>query len=122
MLQFSYRKRSSAPTDYDVYEPQKWVGNILVSEPERKSFRSLIDLGLYDSVRELHPENRENNQDWYTWWDYRRGAWHKNWGLRIDHLLLSSQSKTSLKKVGVDKDFRGKEKPSDHAALWCELD
>lgn len=111
-----------APTDFDVYEPQKWVGNILVSEPERQCFRSLIDLGLYDSVRELHPEHQANNQDWYTWWDYRRGAWHKNWGLRIDHLLLSSQANKSLKKAGVDKKFRGKEKPSDHAALWCELD
>jgi exodeoxyribonuclease-3 len=111
-----------APTDADVYEPEKWIGEVLVSEPERASFSSLLKAGLYDAVRVLYPEDRVNNQEWYTWWDYRQGAWHRNWGLRIDHLLLSSQAKEVLQSVGIDKILRGRERPSDHAPIWCTLE
>lgn len=110
-----------APTDADVYEPEKWIGDVLVSEPERASFQKILDLGFYDAVRVLYPEHETNNKDWYTWWDYRSGSWHRNWGLRIDHLLISSAAKDSLKALGIDKDLRGKERPSDHAPIWCEL-
>lgn len=110
-----------APTDADVYEPEKWIGDVLVSPPERASFQSILETGFYDAVRVLHPEDHTNNQEWYTWWDYRKGAWHRNWGLRIDHLLLSLEAKNALKSVGVNKILRGKERPSDHAPLWCSL-
>lgn len=111
-----------APTDADVYEPEKWIGDVLVSEPERASFQKILDIGLYDAVRVLYPEDAANNQDWYTWWDYRSGAWHRNWGLRIDHLLLSQLAKESLQSVGIDKILRGKERPSDHAPIWCKIE
>lgn len=106
-----------APTDQDVYDPQEWHEQILCSTPERESFRSLVYLGLVDALRELHPQEREL----YTWWDYRGGAWQNNFGLRIDHLLLSPQAAGNLKNVFVDKKVREVEKASDHAPVICEL-
>lgn len=106
-----------APTDQDVYDPQEWQEEILCSTPEREGFRSLLYLGLTDALRALHPEDKEL----YTWWDYRRGAWLNNFGLRIDHLLLSPQAADHLKNAFVDKKPRGSEKASDHAPVLCTL-
>lgn len=106
-----------APHDQDVYDPQGWHEKILCSTPEREGFRSLIYLGLTDALRELHPQ--EN--DLYTWWDYQRGAWQNNEGLRIDHFLLSPQAADLLIEAFVDKEVRGHEKASDHAPVGCRL-
>lgn len=107
-----------APTDQDVYDPQEWHEQILCSTPEREGLRALIYLGLTDALRALHPQEKEL----YTWWDYRKGAWQNNDGLRIDHFLLSPQAADHLKNAFVERDMRGLEKASDHAPVVCELD
>lgn len=107
-----------APTDRDVYDPEKWRGHVLVSEPERYGFRQVIEAGLTDAEPHLHPHPTEPP---YTWWDYRTGGWRRNHGLRIDHLLVSPHALTSLRECGVDRLFRGRERPSDHAPVWCTL-
>jgi exodeoxyribonuclease-3 len=110
-----------APTDYDVYDPELFQNRLLVSPEERAGFRSLLNLGLVDAVRMLHPEGQTDNTALYTWWDYRQGSFAKNNGFRIDHLLLSPQAVDKLFSVGVDRFIREQEKPSDHAPIWCVL-
>ena len=73
-----------APEDRDVHDPQAWVGNVLVSEPERAAFKALEQLGLRDSFRLFEQPEKS-----YTWWDYRMMAFRRNMGLRIDHILVS---------------------------------
>lgn len=107
-----------APQDQDVYDPQEWHEKILCSTPEREGLRAITYLGLTDALRELHPQE----QNLYTWWDYRGGAWQNNEGLRIDHFLLSPQAADHLKSASVDKDVRGLEKASDHAPVCCGLE
>lgn len=106
-----------APEDQDVYDPQNWHEKILCSSQEREKFRALLYLGLTDGLRALHPHEK----DCYTWWDYRGGSFQNNFGLRIDHFLLSPQGADLLKKATVDRDTRGQDKSSDHAPLVCEL-
>jgi exodeoxyribonuclease-3 len=102
-----------APRDQDVYDPKSWHEKILCSTPEREGMRSLFYLGLTDALRALHPDQ----EDLYTWWDYRANSWQNNLGLRIDHLLLSPQAADILKGTSVDKDMRAVEKASDHAPV-----
>ncbi len=104
------------PTDDDVYDPDGFAGDALCHPETRARFRTLCYLGLTDALRALHPE-----LGLYTFWDYQAGCWHKDQGLRIDHLLLSPQAADRLIASGVDKGPRGKEKPSDHTPVWCEL-
>lgn len=106
-----------APQDQDVYDPIKWREKILCSTPERERFRALADLGLTDALRALSPQEK----DLYTWWDYQRGAWQQNEGMRLDHLLLSPQAADVLMDAYVDKNVRGLEKASDHAPVSCQL-
>jgi exodeoxyribonuclease-3 len=105
-----------APFDIDVHDPKAWEGQILCSSAERNAFRKLLNLGYYDSFRALHPDLQE-----YSWWDYRSGAWPKNEGLRIDHLLLSPAACDVLQEAGIEKDIRAEIKASDHAPIWCTL-
>jgi len=107
-----------APTDEDVYDPQEWHETILCSTPEREGFRSLEYLGLTDALRALHPKQREL----YTWWNYQGAAWSNNFGLRIDHFLLSAQATDALRDAYVDKKARDTEKASDHAPVVCCLE
>ena len=104
------------PTDDDVYDPEGFAADALCHPDSRARFRTLCYLGLTDALRVLHPE-----QGLYTFWDYQAGCWNKDQGLRIDHLLLSPQAADRLIGSGVDKGPRGKEKPSDHTPVWCEL-
>lgn len=106
-----------APTDQDVYDPQEWHERLLCSTPEREGLRALMYLGLTDALRECHLEEK----DLYTWWDYRAAMWPKNFGLRIDHLLLSPQAADLLASASVEKKIRGLEKTSDHAPVLCTL-
>ena len=106
-----------APTDLDVYDPAEWLNQVLCTLPERESLRMLLNLGLNDALRALHPLEKEL----YTWWDYRGGAWQNNYGLRIDHLLLSPQAADCLHSAKVHKDLRDAEKASDHAPVVCSL-
>ncbi|NGM88359.1 exodeoxyribonuclease III [Parapusillimonas sp. SGNA-6] len=106
-----------APSDDDVHDPMKWIGDVLVSEPERAAFESLLDLGLTDAFREFpQPEKT------YTWWDYRRFAFRRNAGLRIDHVLLSEALRPYCIACNVDKTPRANEQPSDHAPVIATLD
>jgi exodeoxyribonuclease-3 len=87
------------------------------SAATRESFQSLLGLGLTDALRAVTDEPGQ-----YTFWDYQAGAWQKNWGLRIDHLLLSPQASDRLTDVGIDSYVRAWEKPSDHVPVWADLD
>lgn len=106
-----------APKDEDVYDPAKWVGEILVSEPERAAFQALLDLGLTDAFREF-----EQEENLFSWWDYRRFAFRRNAGLRIDHVLLSSALRKHCTACIIDKGPRKNEQPSDHAPVIATLD
>ena len=105
------------PTDADVYSPAAFAGDALTQPESRKALRTLLNLGLTDAVRAFHADGPQ-----YTYWDYQAGAWQKDNGLRIDHLLLSPQAADRLTAVGIDKEQRGRPEPSDHVPVWCELD
>jgi exodeoxyribonuclease-3 len=101
----------------DVHNPAAWVNDALFRTTTRESFQSLLGLGLTDALRATTDAAGQ-----YTFWDYQAGAWQKNQGLRIDHLLLSPQASDRLTAVGIDKYVRGWEKPSDHVPIWAEFD
>ncbi|MDO5059994.1 MAG: exodeoxyribonuclease III [Neisseria sp.] len=106
-----------APADLDCYDPEKWHEKIHCSSIERQWFKNLLDLGLTDSLRHIHPE-----AVMYTWWDYRGAMFQRKQGLRIDHILVSEAMKNALRDVQVDNEARGWERPSDHAPVWAEFD
>jgi exodeoxyribonuclease-3 len=105
------------PSSQDVYNPAAWVNDALFRTTTRESFQSLLGLGLTDALRAVSDMPGQ-----YTFWDYQAGAWQKNWGLRIDHLLLSPQASDRLVDVGIDSYVRAWEKPSDHVPVWADLD
>ena len=104
------------PTELDVYKPERWLDDALFRPEVREAFRALVAQGWTDALRELHPGERV-----YTFWDYLRNAWGRNAGLRIDHVLLSPSIAPRLKRAGVDREVRAREKTSDHAPVWVEL-
>jgi exodeoxyribonuclease III len=107
-----------APADIDVWDPRACHGGTHVSELERKAFASLCEWGLVDIYRRQHPEPGR-----YTWWDYRAGNFHKNFGMRIDHLLVSAPLADRTVWTEIDREARkGKPIPSDHAPLVIDLD
>ncbi len=101
-----------APEDRDVYDPELWRGQILCSEAERAAFRELLSWGAVDTLRLHRAEG-----GLFTWWDYRNGAFHRGWGLRIDHVLASPGLASRCNGIEIDRDARKGEKPSDHAPL-----
>lgn len=105
------------PTDDDVYDPETWANDALCRPEARAKFRSLINLGLTEAFRALHP----NAVHRYTFWDYQGRAFERDNGLRIDHLLLSPQAADRLDACDIDKTPRGRPKASDHTPIWCEL-
>lgn len=107
-----------APADADVWDPAALAGGTHVSPPERAAFADLCAWGLADAYRLRHPELRR-----FTWWDYRAGSFHKNHGMRIDHLLISPPLAARLQAVEIDREARkGKPVPSDHTPLLLDLD
>jgi exodeoxyribonuclease-3 len=104
------------PADADVYDPAAWRSDALCLPATRERFRGLLNLGLTDAVRAS-----TDAAGVYSFWDYQAGAWQRNKGLRIDHLLLSPQAADRLTGVGIDKHLRGREKPSDHVPVWAEF-
>ena len=104
------------PTADDVHNPAAWAGDALFLPQTREKFRSLANLGLTDAVRAV-----SDDRGLYTFWDYQAGAWQKNWGLRIDHLMLSPQAADRLSAAGIDKHVRSWEKPSDHVPVYVDL-
>jgi exodeoxyribonuclease-3 len=107
-----------APEDADVWDPAACHGGTHVSTRERDAFARICRLGLLDVYRLQHPEAGR-----YTWWDYRAGNFQKNFGMRIDHLLVSSPLKSRVIWSEIDREARkGKPIPSDHAPLVVDID
>jgi len=105
------------PAPADAYNPAAWTGDALFLPQTRARFGALLNLGLTEAVRAT-----TDAAGLYTFWDYQAGAWQKNWGIRIDHLLLSPPAADALAATGIDKHVRGWEKPSDHVPVWIELE
>jgi exodeoxyribonuclease III len=105
------------PQDADAARPDLWTTDALALPASRAAFRRLLALGLTDAFR---ARNAAPGQ--YTFWDYQAGAWERNNGIRIDHLLLSAQAADLLRDVQIDKQVRAGDKPSDHVPIWIELD
>jgi exodeoxyribonuclease-3 len=104
------------PERKDAKRPDAWTGDALFQPESRAAWRALLALGLTDATRACFSVD-----DLYTFWDYQAGAWQKNDGIRIDHMLLSPQAADRLTASGIDKDVRAREKPSDHVPVWVEL-
>ncbi len=108
-----------APADIDVWDSRAAHGGTHVSERERAAYRSLLDWGLHDTFRDAHPEAGGR----FTWWDYRAGNFHKNFGMRIDHLLATDSVAKRALAIEIDREARkGKPIPSDHAPLVLDID
>ena len=105
------------PAAEDVYNPKSFEDDALFKLEIRKKFREILNLGLNDAYRYLYPET-----EGYTYWDYMRGAWQKNNGLRIDHFLVSNSLIQNIKDIKINKYPRGKEKPSDHTPIELIMD
>lgn len=106
-----------APEDRDVHSPLEWEGCVLVSPKEREAFSKLTSLGFHDSFR-----NFEQEENVFSWWDYRAAGFRRNRGLRIDHILLSEALNSVCRQSTIDKEPRKVERPSDHAPVWVELE
>jgi exodeoxyribonuclease III len=104
------------PTDRDIYPTKSWAKDALVQPESRAALRRLLEQGWVDAVRTMHPE-----APMYTFWDYMRNRWQRDAGLRIDLLLLSADVAPRLVDAGVDRDMRGEQNASDHAAAWVVL-
>lgn len=104
------------PDAQDCYDPAAWKEDALFRIETRKAFRTLLHLGLTDAFRALHPHEHA-----YTFWDYQRGDWQNDRGIRIDHFLLSPELAGRLAACTVDKDPRGWDKPSDHTPITVEI-
>jgi len=105
-----------APADLDVYDPPAWKDRILCSAPEREMFERMLQLGLCDAYRLLHPDVQE-----YSWWDYRAAMFRRNLGLRIDHILVGASLEARARECMIDKEPRGWDRPSDHAPVLLRL-
>jgi exodeoxyribonuclease-3 len=105
------------PTPQDAKRPQAWVKDALFLPETREKFRALVNLGLTDAIRAV-----SDDAGLYTFWDYQAGAFQKDDGIRIDHLLLSPQAADRLIDAGIDRKVRAWDKPSDHVPVWVDLD
>lgn len=105
-----------APTDDDVHDPAKWIGQNLVSPPEREAFQQLLNLGLTDSYRMFEQAPKS-----FSWWDYRMMGFRRNAGMRIDHILLSEALKDKCTESIIDKEPRTWEQPSDHTPVIAKI-
>lgn len=99
------------PTGHDCHDPKAWWGDALFRPESLEKFRQLTNLGLTDALRATTSDAA------YTYWDFQGGAWRRNAGIRIDHILLSAQAADRLNRVKIHKDVRGWDKPSDHVPV-----
>lgn len=106
-----------AREDRDVFDPERFRGQLLFSDPERAALEHILDFGLIDAFRMFESEGGH-----YSWWDYRAGMFQRNRGARIDYALVSAPLAKRLTKTWMDKAARAKEKPSDHVPVVIELD
>ena len=105
-----------APEDRDCHDPAAWVGQVLVSPPERAAFQQLVNLGLHDSFRLFEQPDKS-----FSWWDYRMAGFRRNLGMRIDHILVSDALKAHCAEAYIDKAPRKLERPSDHTPVVLQL-
>ena len=107
------------PTDDpdDVFSARAMAHDALMQPESRAAYRRILNLGFTDAIRTRHPEGAV-----YTFWDYTAGCWQRDAGFRIDHLLLSPHAADRLLDAGVDKEYRGREKASDHAPTWVKIE
>ncbi len=104
------------PEPRDAHDPSAWVADALFLPESRAAYRRLLNLGYADALRAA-----TDDAGLYTFWDYQAGAWQKNKGIRIDHLLLSPQAADRLARVEIVKEMRAGDKPSDHVPIFAEL-
>jgi exodeoxyribonuclease-3 len=105
-----------APTPLDIYSTKSWDKDALIQPKSRAAFQALVRQGWTDAIRTLHP-----SMPMFTFWDYKRNRWHRDAGLRLDHLLISPVLAPQLREAGVDRLARGEEGASDHAPVWITL-
>jgi exodeoxyribonuclease-3 len=105
------------PQDEDAARPEAWAEDALALPQSRAAFRRILNLGFTEAFRA-----RTRGPGHYSFWDYQAGAWRKDDGIRIDHFLLTPQAADLLLDCRIDRDLRGREKPSDHVPVWVELD
>ncbi len=105
------------PQPEDAKRPEAWLEDALHRPESRAAYRRLINLGLTEAFRA-----RNQGSGHYSFWDYQAGAWNRDDGIRIDHFLLSPQAADLLRDCQIDKEIRGREKPSDHVPVWVDLD
>ncbi|MGR3322507.1 MAG: exodeoxyribonuclease III [Pseudooceanicola sp.] len=104
------------PQAEDAAKPEAWAKDALFLQPSRDAFRRIVNLGFTEAFRA-----RVQGPGHYTFWDYQAGAWQRNNGIRIDHVLMTPQCADLMLDCGIDKDVRGRDKPSDHVPVWVEL-
>jgi len=104
------------PQDEDAARPEAWKDDALARPESRAAFRRILNLGFTEAFRA-----RVRGPEHYSFWDYQAGAWQRNDGIRIDHLLLSPQAADLLVECRIEADLRGREKPSDHVPVWIDL-
>jgi len=105
------------PQPEDAKRPDAWAEDALHRPESRASFQRIVNLGFTEAFRARH-----QGPGHYSFWDYQAGAWNRDDGIRIDHFLLTPQAADLLLDCQIDKDVRGREKPSDHVPVWVELD
>ncbi|WP_050930054.1 exodeoxyribonuclease III [Aestuariivita boseongensis] len=105
------------PQDEDAKRPEAWQKDALAMPESRAAFRRILNLGFTDAFRA-----RVQSPGHYSFWDYQAGAWNRNDGIRIDHMLLTPQAADLITDCGIDAEIRGHDKPSDHVPVWVELD
>ncbi|MBN8817305.1 MAG: exodeoxyribonuclease III [Sphingomonas sp.] len=104
------------PFDRDVWKPEAMAADALMQPESRAAYKALLGDGWTDALASRHPAGGV-----WTYWDYQAGAWQRDAGFRIDHLLLSPAAADRLVDAQVDKAYRGREKASDHAPVWARL-
>lgn len=104
------------PEDDDVWSPKTMANDALMQSESRNAYAQLLADGWTDAVRTLNPRGGV-----WTFWDYQAGAWQRDHGFRIDHLLLTPELADRIDSVGVDKEYRGREKASDHTPVWVDI-
>ena len=105
------------PQAEDAKLPEAWVEDALYRPESRAAWRRIVNLGFTEAFR-----TRTHGAGHYSFWDYQAGAWNRDDGIRIDHFLLTPQAADLLQDCQIDKEVRGREKPSDHVPVWVELD
>ena len=104
------------PTEMDAYKPETWIKDAVFFPEPRAAYQRLLKQGWTDAIRKVYP-----TQKIFTYWDYFRNAFHRDAGIRMDHILLSPDLEKRLKGGGVDRDVRSWEKTSDHAPVWIRI-